>query len=41
MCPDCGQYVSKEPGEPCGMHQKPDGSREKCPGSGKPAVPRR
>lgn len=38
MCPECGQYVGKKPGEEVGEHQKPD-SRERCPGSGKPATP--
>jgi len=31
-CPSCGQTVGSDPGEPVTAHQKPDGSREKCPG---------
>jgi hypothetical protein len=39
MCPVCGTITDARPGEPTGMHQRPDGSREQCPGSGRPALP--
>lgn len=36
-CPTCGTGTSAGSGDPTPMHQKPDGSRETCPGSGSPA----
>lgn len=36
-CPSCGQTVGAETGQPVASHQKPDGSRETCPGSGQTA----
>lgn len=37
FCGSCGQGVGAEPGQPTAQHQKPDDSREMCPGSGQPA----
>lgn len=31
-CPACGQVVGSDPGQQTSMHQKPDKSRETCPG---------
>lgn len=31
-CPTCQQIVGSEPGQPVTLHQKPDNSRETCPG---------
>ncbi|PBC72261.1 hypothetical protein SAMN05216511_7224 [Streptomyces sp. KS_16] len=31
-CPSCQQIVGSPPGQPVTTHQKPDGSRETCPG---------
>lgn len=31
-CPSCGQITNAKPGTPVAPHQKPDGSRETCPG---------
>lgn len=40
MCPVCGQYVGKEPGEKVPVHQRGGTGTETCPGSGKDAVAR-
>ena len=31
-CPSCGQSTSAPAGQPVPSHQKPDGSRQTCPG---------
>lgn len=31
-CPTCNQIVGSAPGTPVTPHQKPDGSRQTCPG---------
>lgn len=36
-CPSCGQVAAGSRGDTVGQHQKPDGSRETCPGSGQTA----
>lgn len=36
-CPVCGTIAASKPGDTVGMHQKPDGSRATCPGSGSTA----
>jgi hypothetical protein len=36
-CPDCQQKAAEKAGDTIKDHQKPDGSRETCPGSGKTA----
>lgn len=39
QCSECGaRSNSVEPGENFPAHQKPDGSRQQCPGSGRPAM---
>lgn len=35
-CVKCGQKAAKDTGDVAGEHQKPDGSRERCDGSGTP-----
>lgn len=40
MCPDCGQYVGKQPGEKVPMHQGGGTGTAMCTGAGKAAVAR-